>query len=198
MMAISDYMPFLQSPPARFKTETGEPVYGMIGEYATAADVYHAAEHFRDEGYAEWDVYSAFPIHGIEDAMGVKRTILPLIVAGGGFTGAAFGWWMQWYVGLDYPIVVQGKPYADFQPLLMVTFELGILFAAFSSLFGMLSLNGLPRFHHPLFKKNRFLKCSDDRFMICVEAIDEKFDPSKTRGLFEKTGAAHIDLVEDE
>ena len=197
-MAISDYIPFMPRPPARFKTESGEPVYGMTGEYGSAAEVYHAAEHFRDAGYEQWDVYSSFPIHGIEEAMGHKRTNLPMLVAGGGFTGAAFGWWLQWFVGVDYEIVVQGKPYAQWQPFLMVTFELGILCAAFSALIGMLALNGLPRFHHPLFKKRRFLKCSDDRFVICVEAGDKKFDPGSTRGLFEKTGAAHIDLVEDE
>jgi len=197
-MPIADYFPFLPPAPARFRTEAGEPVYGMTGEYTTAADAYHAAEHFRDDGYTRWDVYSPFPIHGIEDAMGHKRTHLPKLVAAGGFTGAALAFWFQWWVGFDYPIVVQGKPLSSWEPYVMITFEFGILCAAFTSLLSMLALNGLPRWHHPLFRKDRFLKCSDDRFMICVEAADAKFDPGRTRALFEKTGASHVSLVEDE
>lgn len=197
-MAIADYFPFMPAQPAKFRSDSGAPVYGMMGEYETAADVYHAAEQFRDAGYAKWDVYSPFPIHGIEEAMGHPRTILPMLVAGGGFTGVAAGLALQFFVSLDYPTAVQGKPYAVWEPFVMVTFELGVLFAAFAALGSMLALNGLPRFHHPLFKKDRFLKCSDDRYVICVEATDAQFDPSGTRAFFEETGANQIDMVEDE
>ena len=134
-----------------------------------------------------------------DEAMGVKRTRLPLLVACIGFTGAGLGFLMQWWMtAVDYPLVVQGKPYGAWESFVPITFELGILFSAFASLIGMLALNGLPRWHHPLMKKERFLAVSDDRFVVCIEAGDEKFDPDKTRRLLESVGGTNIDLVEDE
>ncbi|MBY0112185.1 MAG: DUF3341 domain-containing protein [Phycisphaerales bacterium] len=180
-----------------YVTESGEPVYGVIAEFATPADVYHAAEKVRDAGYTKWDVYAPFPIHGIDEAMGQKRTVLPLIsaaAAGAGVLGAILmQWWMS---GVDYPIVVQGKPYAPWEPFVPITFELGVLFTAFATLIGMLALNGLPRHHHPLLKKERFLAVSDDAFAICIESGDDKFDPDQTRSMLERLGGKHIDLVE--
>lgn len=182
-----------------YTTESGTPVYGMVAEFATPADITHACEAVRDAGYSRWDAYAPFPVHGLDEAMGVKRTRLPLLVACIGFTGAGLGFLMQWWMtAVDYPLVVQGKPYGAWESFVPITFELGILFSAFASLIGMLALNGLPRFHHPLMKKERFLAVSDDRFVVCIEAGDEKFDPDKTRRLLESVGGTNIDLVEDE
>lgn len=180
-----------------YVTESGEPVFGVIAEFATPADVYEAAEKIRDAGYRDWDVFAPFPIHGIDEAMGQKRTILPLLAAVVGFSGAGLGYLMQWWMSaVDYQIVVQGKPYASWEAFVPITFELGILFTAFATIIGMLALNGLPRHNHPLLKKERFLRCSDDRFAICIESSDAKFDPDQTRAMLEKLGGTHIDLVE--
>lgn len=182
-----------------YTTEAGTPVHGMMAEYATPADVYSAAEKFRDAGYTNWDVFTPFPIHGIEEAMGVKRTILPAIIAVIGLSGSSLGLLMQWWMNAhDYPLVTQGKPYFSWQAFIPVTFELGILSAAFTAIIGMLAMNGLPRHHHPLLKKERFLNATQDGFFICVEAADPKFDPEATRRLLESSGGANIDLVEDE
>lgn len=196
-MAAHDYLPFLKPPPARFVTEAGEEVYGMMAEFDTAPTVYHAAEKVRDAGYAQWDVYAPFPVHGLDEAMGVKRTVLPIFVAAAAFTGIGCGLAMQYWMNFDYPLVVQGKPYGAWEPLIPVTFELGVLFSAFAAIISMLALNGLPRFNHPLFKKERFLKVSDDRFVIVVESRDPKFDPQSTRKLLESAGGKNIDLVEE-
>lgn len=198
-MAISDYMPFLFRPPApRFVTESGAPVHGVLAQFDDLAKVYHAAEKMRDEGFTNWDVHSPFPIHGIEEAMGQRRTILPFIVGGAAFTGVAGAMLMQWYMnGFDFRFVVQGKPDFAWEPFLMVTFELGVLFSAFAALFGMLALNGLPRWNHPLLASERFLSSSDDTFFIVVEATDPKFDPLATRRLLESLGASAIELVEE-
>lgn len=198
-MSVADYLPFVPRPPARFVTEGGQRVHGILARYKDPADVYHAAEAVRDAGYTRWDVHAPFPIHGIEHAIGMKRTKLPLMVAAGGFTGAGLGYLMQhWMSAVDYPLVVQGKPFAAWEPFVMVTFELGILFAAFTALFGMLALNGLPRFNHPLMRRTSFLASSDDAFFICVEADDKKFDPEQTRALLERAGGYDIELVEDD
>jgi hypothetical protein len=181
-----------------YTTESGEVVYGMMAEFASAGQVYHAAEKVRDAGYSNWDLYSPFPIHGIEKAMGVQPTKLPLIVAAMAFTGASLGLLMQWWMtAVDYPLVVQGKPYWAWEPFTPITFELGVLFSAFAALISMLAMNGLPRHYHPLLKKDRFLRTSDDRLVICIESSDPKFDPKKTRALLESAHGKHIDLVEE-
>jgi hypothetical protein len=197
-MALYDYFPFIPRPPARYVTESGEEVYGVLAEFNTPAEVYHAAEMVRDAGYSDWDVYSPFPVHGIEDAMGVRRTILPIFVALGAFTGAFLAWLMQWWMSfVDYPLVVQGKPGYAWEPFTPIIFELGVLSSAFAALLSMLALNGLPRFYHPLFKKDRFLRVSQDRFAIAIEARDAKFDPQATRRLLESAGAKAVELVEE-
>jgi len=181
-----------------YVTETGETIHGIMAEYATPADLYHASEMVRDGGYSRWDAFTPFPIHGLDEAMGVGRTILPVMVAAGGFTGVGLGYLMQWWMSaVDYELVVQGKPPGAWQAFVPITFEMGILFAAFTTIIGMLALNGLPRWHHPLLKKDRFLSSSDDRFFICVEAQDPAFDPDRTRALLEGAGATSIELVEE-
>lgn len=198
-MAISDYIPFITPRAPRFVTESGTAVYGIVAEFATPASVYHAAEKMRDSGFAKWDVYSPYPMHGLDEAMGIKRTILPVLVATGAFTGVGLAYLMQWWMSaVDFQIVVQGKPYGAWEPFVPITFEMGVLFAAFTSLFGMLALNGLPRFNHPLFRSERFLSVSDDRYMIAVEADDPKFDPQQTRAFLESLGGTDIELIEDD
>jgi len=188
-----------------YVTEAGVPVHGVIAEFANPAAISHAAEKIRDAGYSKWDVFSPFPIHGIDEAMGIKPTKLPLLVGAGAITGVTLAYLMQWWMSaVDYPLVTQGKPYGSlvgqggWESFVPITFELGVLFSAFTALIGMLALNGLPRHHHPLMKKERFLRVSDDRFIICVEAADDKFDPENTRALLASLGGTNIDLVEDE
>lgn len=181
-----------------FRTGDGAIVHGVMAQFQNAADVYHAAEKVRDAGFGKWDVFAPFPIHGIDEAMGMKRTILPWIVAGGAATGVTVALLMQWWMsGVDYPLVVQGKPYAAWEPFVPITFELGVLFSAFSALLGMLALNGLPRWHHPLMKNERFLRTSDDAFMIVIEAGDPKFQGEETVALLQGMGATHVELVEE-
>ncbi len=181
-----------------YVTEAGEKIYGIMAEFATPADLYHAAEKVRDAGYSAWDTYTPFPIHGMEDAMGIKRTRLPVLVFFGAMTGAGLAMLMQWWMSaVNYPLVTQGKPYFSWQAFVPITFELGVLFSAFTALFGMFALNGLPRWYHPLMKKERFLGSSDDKFFVAIEACDGKFDPDRTRELLQKAGATSIELVEE-
>jgi len=181
-----------------YKTEAGKNVYGLMAEFKTPADTYHAAEKVRDAGFGKWDVYSPFPIHGIEEAMGLPATKLPLVVAAVGLTMACAGFGFQYFVRfIDYPLIHQGKPADAWQLLVPVTFEIGVLFTAFTALLGMLAFNGLPRWHHPLLAKERFLRTSDDRFIIAVEAADPKFNPEATRKLLTDAGATSVEVVED-
>lgn len=183
---------------ALYVTETGAEIHGVLAEFSTPAEVYHAAEKVRDAGYTKWDCHTPFPVHGMEEAMGIKRTKLPLLAAVIGLTGAGLGYLMQyWMSAVDYSLVVQGKPPTAWEAYVPITFELGILFTAFTCLIGMLAMNALPRWHHPVMKKERFLSSSDDTFFIVVEARDRKFDPQATRELLRSAGAKSVELVEE-
>lgn len=182
-----------------FTTKSGAEVYGVMAEFTNPATLTHAAEKVRDAGYTKWDVYSPFPVHGMEDAMGMKPTRLPLIVAILGLTGACIGFLFQmWVTHYGFRTIVQGKPSDAWQSLIPVTFEFGVIFTAFTAIIGMLVFNGLPRWHHPLLTKERFLGTSDDKFIIAIEAADEKFDPQGVRSLLEHAGAIAVELVEEE
>ncbi|MBK7404319.1 MAG: DUF3341 domain-containing protein [Phycisphaerales bacterium] len=197
-MPVSDYLPFIRPPKARFVTERGEPVWGVMAQFDDTAGAFHAAEKMRDAGFRRWDLHAPFPIHGIEGAMGFKRTILPFLVLGGTFTGVATAVGMQWWISaIDYPLVVQGKPFGAWEPFTMIIFELGVLFSAFASLFIMLALNGLPRWNHPLMRKDRFLAVTDDKFFVVVQANDPSFNPEQTSRFLRDIGASAVELVED-
>jgi hypothetical protein len=194
---VHDYFPFVPRPPARFVNAQGVEVHGVLAEFDTPAAVYHAAIRVRDAGFVRWDVHSPFPIHGIEEAMGFGKTKLPIVVACGAFTGTFLAWLMQyWMSAVDYPLVVQGKPPEAWEPMVPIMFEISVLLAAFTALLTMLAMNGLPRFYHPLFKKDRFLRMSQDRFGIAIDAADPKFEPARVREILAGAGATHIELVE--
>jgi hypothetical protein len=172
--------------------------FGLLAEYESASAVYHACEKVRDAGYRRWDSYTPFPVHNLDKAMGIKPSVLPWIVFCCGMTGAACGILLQWWSStIAYPIIIAGKPLFSFQANVPVTFECGILFSAFGAVFGMLGLNKLPQFYHPLFNVARFARVTDDRFFIAIEASDPKFDAEKTRKLLEGTHAAKVEEVED-
>lgn len=170
--------------------------YGLLAEFDTAAAIMHAAIECRDAGFKKWDVYTPFPIHGMDDAMGVKKSLVGWFTFAGGFTGFFTGMSMIWFMNkFDYPLVVGGKPL--FTPLFAfpVSYELTILLGSFGTLFGMFLLNRLPKLYNPLFKNERFKRATDDRFFVCIEAADPKF--SQARETLEKAGAQVIEIVED-
>jgi len=170
--------------------------HGLLAEYDSAAAIMDAAIACRDAGFKKWDVYTPFPIHGMDDAMGVTKSAVGWFTFTGAFTGFCTGMSMIWYMNqFDYGLVVGGKPL--FTPLFAfpVSYELTILLGSFGTLFGMFFLNRLPKLYNPLFRNDRFRRASDDRFFVCIEAADSKY--SKAREILEKTGALAIETVED-
>lgn len=199
MNNAADYFPMLLHKGApRFVTESGKPVYGIIAEFDETPKVFKAAQQVRDAGYSKWDVHSPFPIHDMEEAMGIKSTKLPLMAGGAAITGFTIAVLLQWgTTAYLYPTVVQGKPFEAWQPFVPIMFELSVLLTAFMCIFGMLALNGLPRWHHPLFSHDRFARVGNDRFFIVIEATDPDFEPTKVKRLLEQAGGQHITLVTD-
>jgi hypothetical protein len=173
--------------------------HGLLAEFDTAADIFEAAIKCRDAGFTKWDVYTPFPIHGMDDAMGVKKSAVGWFTFCGGLTGFSAGMTMIWFMNkFDYPLVVGGKPL--FTPLFAfpVSYEMTILLSAFGTLFGMFFLNQLPKLYNPLLKNVRFKKASDDKFFICIEATDPKYSAEGTRDfLTSKCHASVVELVED-
>lgn len=173
------------------------PCFGILAEFATPADLYHACERVREAGYTRWDAHTPFPVHGLEGAMGLRRSPLPWIVLGTGLAGAALGFALQWWVhSAAYPLVISGKPHFAWPAYVPITFELGVLFAALGAVLGMLGLNRLPMHHHPLFRSKVFERVTDDAFFISIESWDPRFDPSATRTLLESLGARSVELLE--
>ena len=171
--------------------------YGVLGEFSDPGALLEAARGVREDGYRYFDTYSPFPIHGMDRAMGLGQSILGYIVLGGGLTGTFLAWLMQWWMGLDYPIIVGGKPFFAIEPSVPIIFEVMVLFSALAALAGMLALNGLPKPYNPLFNSERFARATDDGFFLHIEARDPAFDLEEARDLLTRLGASHTEVIED-
>ena len=168
-------------------------LYGLGAEFSSAAALLEAAKKIYAHGFKKWDVYSPFPIHGMDHAMGFKRSRVSLFSLIGGFTGLTTGFVLIYYTSaLNYPLIVQGKPYFALEPSLPIFFELTILLTAFGTILGLLLLTLLPRLHHPVFNWDRFQRATDDGFFLVLEVADPKFDPAASRQLLQGMGGTHI------
>jgi hypothetical protein len=172
--------------------------YAIMAEFETAAATLHAAEKVHEAGFRNWDVFTPFPIHGMDRAMGIKNSKVGWFSFIGGCTGYLTGMLMIWFMNAyDYRIPIGGKPmfspFAAFPP----SYELTILFGSFGALLGMLFLNRLPRLHHPLLKNRRFALATHDRFFVVIETSDVKYSDAETRRLLESLGSRHIEWVEE-
>jgi len=172
-------------------------LFGALAEFANPAALFHACEQVRDAGYNDWDSHAPFPVHGIEEAMGMSWSKVPWFSLVFGLSGAAGGFCLQvWVSTVASPLVISGKPLLSWPAYIPVTFELGILCCAIGTLLGMFSINRLPAFYHSLFNSERFERFSDDAFFISIEATDSKFDTAGTLAFLEGLGATHVELVE--
>lgn len=172
--------------------------YGIIAKFDTPADIMHAAEKVRDAGYKQWDVITPFPIHGMDQAMGLKRSIVPRFTIVGGTLGLFTGMSMIWYTNAyDYKILIGGKPL--FSPMFAfpVSYELTILFSAFASIGGMFLMNKLPMHYHPMLKHDDIAASSDDKFFLYIETADPQFNEAGTRSFIEGLNPVEIDELDD-
>jgi hypothetical protein len=173
--------------------------WGMLAEFENPAELLHAAQALHAHGYRKFETWTPFPIHGMDEAMGLNGSKVPWISLGGGLTGLSIGLLLQWWTGaVDYPLVIGGMPYFAWQFATPVTFELSILLAAFGTVFGMFALNLLPRPHHPLDYIPAFRRVTDDKFFLTIEVSDPLFDLEKTEGLLAELGGKDITVVEDQ
>ena len=170
---------------------------GLLGQFEDVDSVMKAARHCRDAGFMRWDVHTPFPVHGMDEAMGIRPTILPWLVLGAGLTGTMTGLGLQWYANVfEYPFITSGKPL--FSPMFAfpISYELTILFTAFATIGGMFFLNGLPMHYHPLLKYEKIRRGMDDQMFIVIEARDPRFNLANTKALLEKAGGKDIKEIE--
>jgi len=157
------------------------PIYGLMAEFETPEELLEAAHRAHSEGFRNMDAYSPMPIDGLADAIGFRKTLVPLVVLIGGVLGLLTAFGLQYWVNvIAYPLNVGGRPLNSWPAFIIVCFELTILFAGISAVVGTLAMNGLPLPYHPVFNVERFSRVSQDRFFLCIEATDPRFDREHT------------------
>jgi hypothetical protein len=170
-----------------------------LARYNTPGECMHAAEKLRDAGYTKFDAHTPFPVHGMDAAMGLEDSKLGWIVLPAGTAGLTLAFTMMWWMnGVDYPIVIGGKPPFSLPSMIPIMFELTVLFSCLTAVFGMFHLNKIPRHHHPIFNSEHFHAASDDKFFISVEAEDPKFNLERTKRLLDSTHPELVEIVSDD
>jgi hypothetical protein len=172
-------------------------LYGILAEFDNPTTLVEATEKAYAEGYRKMDAFTPYPIEELNDALHLKKSVLPLIVLIGGLVGCFGGFFLQWYISVvHYPVVIGGRPLNSWPMFIPVTFELTVLCAALSAVLGMLALNGLPMPHHPLFEVPRFALATRDQFFLCIQSLDPMFDELRTKAFMETLRPTHVTEVE--
>ena len=173
--------------------------FGWMAEYDDENKFLDAARKVRDSGYTRTDAFAPFPVHGIDEALGIKPTVLPWFTLIAGACGTTTALVMEcWMNGYSYPYIISGKPFISLPAFIPVAFELTVLFAAFTTVFAMLGLNGLPKFSNPVFSNPKFDRATDDRFFIWVDSRDKYFNSDKVKALLEGTSPLAVDEVRED
>ena len=169
------------------------PLYGLLAEFADATALVRAADAVRRAGYTRTDAFSPFPVEGLAEALGFRRTSVPLLVLVGGLVGCVGGYLMQYYVAVvSYPLNVGGRPAHSWPMFLPVTFEMTVLVGALTAVLGMLALNNLPQPYHPVFHIERFARATQDGFFLSIQSLDPKFDLEATRRFLTELGPRQV------
>jgi hypothetical protein len=173
-------------------------VYGLMAEFEDPTSLVAATKRAHDAGYRRMDAYSPFPIEELHEALGSHQTRLPLLVLVGGLCGCIGGYLLEYWTSvIAYPLNIGGKPLHSWPAFIPVTFETTILVAALTCVLGMLALNGLPQPYHPVFNVPRFALASRNRFFLCIESTDPKFDVEATRRFLETLEPREVTSVAD-
>jgi hypothetical protein len=176
--------------------ETNPGLYGLAAEFDSPTALVHAARMAREAGYTHMDAYSPFPVEGLPEALGFRRTEMPLLILIGGITGALSGFALQYYCAVvSYPINVAGRPLNSWPSWIPVTFEMTVLIASLTAVFGLLALCGLPMPYHPLFHVPRFSRATRDSFFLCIESADPRFDRSATKNFLSELNPREVSEV---
>lgn len=185
------------SAPATMRVE--KRLYGLMAEFAEHDQLLEAARRAYAAGYRRLDAFSPFPVEELAEAIGREYSPVPLVTLAGGMAGGLGGYFMQWYaMARLYPLNVGGRPHNSWPNFIPITFELTVLVAALCAFVSMLVLNRLPQPHHPVFNVPEFQRASIDRFFLCIEVEDPKFERQATARFLESLRPMKVTEVEDE
>ena len=172
-------------------------LYGLMAEFSDPAGLLAAARKVHEAGYRKVDAFSPYPMEALSEALGLHHSRLPLLVLIGGVTGLIAGYGLQYWASvIEYPMNVGGRPFHSVPSFIPPAFETTILFAALTAVLGMLAINGLPEPYHPVFNVPTFALATKDRFFLCIEATDPKFDLDQTWSFMMSLGARVVSEVE--
>jgi hypothetical protein len=172
-------------------------LYGLMAEFSDPAGLLAAARKVHEAGYRKVDAFSPYPMEALSEALGFHYSRLPLLVLIGGVVGLVAGYGLQYWVSvIEYPLNIGGRPFHSVPSFIPPAFETTILFAALTAVLGMLALNGLPEPYHPVFNVPTFALATKDRFFLCIEASDPKFDLDQTWSFMTSLGARVVSEVE--
>jgi hypothetical protein len=166
----------------------------VLGEFEREEALFGAARALRTRPGTTVDLHSPYPLHGSDEALGLKRSTVPLVALVAGLTGACTGYVMQWWISaVSWPLDVGGRPPHSAPAFIPVTFELGVLFAAFSIFLGLIGFYfGFPRLHHPVFEVEEFRSASIDALWLSA-AVDG--DPELVAAELRRLGARQVSIV---
>lgn len=168
-----------------------------MAEFDSPEEILAAAQRTSEKGYTRMDAFTPFPMEELTDALRIKRTRLPLFVLCCGIAGCLLGFFLQYWVSTNaYPLNIGGRPLNSWPQFIPITFELTILFAALGTFIGVFFRNGLPRPVHPVFNVDRFEQVSRDKFFLCIESADPKFDVKDTEEFLRTLKPSHIMVVD--
>jgi hypothetical protein len=168
----------------------------ILAEFENPAQLLEAAEKMRDAGYKDFDCHSPFPIHGMDQAMGMKRSPLGWIVGGVAFVALLSGFTLEWWTSaVDYPLVISGKPFFSYQAYGPVAFAIMVLSSSFAALLGMMALNKLPMLYHKNFDSKKMTKITDDGFIVTITSNDLQFDVAKTKSFLERIAGKNLEVI---
>lgn len=171
--------------------------YGVIATFQATPDIFRAAKQVHQAGFQKWDILSPFPVHGLDKAMGMRRSRVPIFTLLGGVTGFVSGMLMTWYMnGYDYPLIIGGKPFWSPIYPFPIAYELTILLASFGTLIGMFLTNRLPQHYHPVFEYEHIHRATDDQFLLIIQTDDPLYHPEKTPDWLRQLGAHPVTILE--
>ncbi len=175
-----------------------EGTYGMIAEFETPSDLVRAAQAAYHDGWRRMDCYTPYPVEEAAEAIGFHKNMVSTVTLTGGLMGLCAMFSLEtWISTLAYPLNIAGRPTYSWPAFIVPAYEWTILFAGLSAAFGMMAMNGLPSLYHPLFNAPNFRNgATDDKFFLCLEALDPKFDTRVTRAYLQSFDPVSVVEVE--
>lgn len=173
--------------------ENSDPLYGLMAEFETAGELVAAARRTREAGFKNFDAYTPFPIHELDDAMDLHDNRVALFTLIGGLIGCVGGFSLaSWVQAVALPLNIGGRPLISAPMYIPITFECTVLIGGLTAAISMILMNGMPSPYHPVFNVERFADASRSKFFLCIESDDPKFDRQATAGFLESLGPEEI------